>query len=438
MLIQKNRISTFICSTIVMLVTGSLSSFSLVSDGLRERYNWSFSDVNLISAAGTAALYISYMFVGPFYDKYGASLTLGLGMVAYTLGYGLMWLSFIGIISTSPLVTAFYYFMCGFGASAGYLVCVGVNSINFLGGHVGLIMGMLLFFYGIAGSFFAQIYHYFYTTELEVYIGDYFKFLAIIVLIVYSIGIVFVTDIQVYEEITDDSEDDDNLTPLQMFTNRNILIFALSVIFEQGLSYMNNVNAIIRAASSPSIDASWLATQTAYHVTLLSVFQSVGRLGFSSLSDVVSYFNMDRTCLLLLTEIIILIPNLILAFTTDLSTLVESPILTVCSILYGLGFGAGGGLFPIILRSISGLKYYGTACAFVMTGVPILIVTSNMIFGAVYDSALAQQNESGDYQDYCYGIHCFQITFVISLCFQIISTTLSAWLFYNSSKKRIY
>ncbi|KAJ2999555.1 hypothetical protein HDV02_002520 [Globomyces sp. JEL0801] len=296
------------------------------------------------------------MFVGPFYDKYGASLTLGLGM----------------------------------------------------------------------------IYHYFYTTELEVYIGDYFKFLAIIVLIVYSIGIVFVTDIQVYEEITDDSEDDDNLTPLQMFTNRNILIFALSVIFEQGLSYMNNVNAIIRAASSPSIDASWLATQTAYHVTLLSVFQSVGRLGFSSLSDVVSYFNMDRTCLLLLTEIIILIPNLILAFTTDLSTLVESPILTVCSILFG------NDIANLPYRSISGLKYYGTACAFVMTGVPILIVTSNMIFGAVYDSALAQQNESGDYHDYCYGIHCFQITFVISLCFQIISTTLSAWLFYNSSKKRIY
>ncbi|KAJ2990860.1 hypothetical protein HDV02_004121, partial [Globomyces sp. JEL0801] len=227
-----------------------------------------------------------------------------------------------------------------------------------------------------------------------------------------------------------------SITPSQMLRDKAFLLYALTIVFQQGLSYMNNVNAIIRAGSSISTNVIELQALTTRHVTLVSISQSVGRLSFGIFSDIVVHYKYDRTILLIVAEVIILLPCIILSTTSNLSYLIDSPILSICSILTGLGFGAGGGLFPTVLRSISGPKYYGTACSFSLMGVPLLIVVMNLVFGTIYDMQLANQNQSGPKSNYCYGIHCFSTTFHVSTAFQLISVCLSCALYYIRKRKQ--
>ncbi|KAJ2999557.1 hypothetical protein HDV02_002522 [Globomyces sp. JEL0801] len=104
--IPKSRITAYLISCLVIVVSGSLATFSILSDGLRERFLWSFSDVNVVSAAGTASLYLSYLVAGPLYDKYGSTVTLFTGMIVYSLGYLLMYLSYNRSIGTTAILTA--------------------------------------------------------------------------------------------------------------------------------------------------------------------------------------------------------------------------------------------------------------------------------------------------------------------------------------------
>src|SRR3569623_1691700 len=42
----------------------------------RNRFHYSISDINVMSSIGTAALYISYLAIGPIWDKCGVIFTM--------------------------------------------------------------------------------------------------------------------------------------------------------------------------------------------------------------------------------------------------------------------------------------------------------------------------------------------------------------------------
>ncbi|KAJ3265887.1 hypothetical protein HDU76_012007, partial [Blyttiomyces sp. JEL0837] len=82
-----------------------------------------------------------------------------------------------------------------------------------------------------------------------------------------------------------------SLSPLQILQSPIFWMYTTTFVFQQGLTYITNVSAIVAAASSnPAVPTSVMSgdaldAQTAIHVTLISVFQSLGRLVFGVVSD---------------------------------------------------------------------------------------------------------------------------------------------------------
>jgi hypothetical protein len=351
----------------------------------------------------------------------------------------------------------------------------GANVVNFPEEYIGLVMGFLLLFYGLSGVIYSQIYAAFYKGD----IGGFLLFLVISIAIINTLGAIYVEKIPISfkMELVDVSSgirasepldslasplhllpssqlsssipspksmdsanegtslltDKFSMTPKEMLISPLFWLYALATILQQGLTYMANVNAIIQASMGPGTSAIILTSQTALHVTILSASQSAGSIIFGIGTDWVAKYKWDRSVLLVVAEILLLAPLLGLGLLSDFSIATSTPFLVICSGLIGLGWGAGGALFPTLTRSLFGTKYYGTASAFVMVGVPIGIFSSNTIFGSLYDQELARQNSRGGASDFCYGSSCFRVAFIATSAIQGLTLLASVGLFFAST-----
>ncbi|KAJ3284111.1 hypothetical protein HDU76_008348, partial [Blyttiomyces sp. JEL0837] len=168
----------------------------------------------------------------------------------------------------------------------------------------------------------------------------------------------------------------------------------------------------------PDASPAEIAKTTSFQVTLLSISNCIGRIMFGASSDlVVSKLKLDRSSLLLLAEILTVVPLSILGFSSDLSP----SLLSFVSVITGWAFGAASALFPPLTADFFGLLHYGAACAFVMVGVPVGILATNFIFGALYDSAVS----SG-----CKGHECYQKPFEVFVALQAMPVVFSLMLFW--------
>ena len=85
---------TFMVSVLAMLTAGSLFAFSSFSEPLRIALGYSAQDINMISAFGNTASYISFLFIGPFFDKFGEFRSMVISTLLYCGGYLFMYLTY--------------------------------------------------------------------------------------------------------------------------------------------------------------------------------------------------------------------------------------------------------------------------------------------------------------------------------------------------------
>ncbi|KAI9327784.1 major facilitator superfamily domain-containing protein [Obelidium mucronatum] len=192
-----------------------------------------------------------------------------------------------------------------------------------------------------------------------------------------------------------------DLSPLEILKSTTFWLYALTFIFMQGMTYFTNLFSILEAALGQTVVEASLANviyKNTIHVTILSVFQSLGRISFSLLLDFMACsekVKVDRSILLCISQVFVFLPCLVLACGAT-----SEAALYFCSVFFGYGFGCTGACFPALTKDFFGTHFYGTACGFVMAGVPIGIVTSNLVFGSLYDS---QSNGA----TICYGEACY-------------------------------
>ncbi|KAJ3277041.1 hypothetical protein HDV01_000093 [Terramyces sp. JEL0728] len=393
---------SFVISSIVMITSGTLSSFSIMSDGLRARYGWSLSDVNVIGSAGLAALYVTYMIIGPLFDKYGVTITMYTAIFTGTASYLFIWLSYLGLYNAG-------------------------------------VAGMSILFFIVDG------------------LGNFFLFLTVLNFVVYVLGALFIKRFQ-YKKVAPAVADEVPLTttpnqptsttettqllghqetfmtPLQILTSAKFWIYETLMILSQGQTFMQNVNIVIRTTMGQNADPNDLIMFTTLQLTIVSVLQSIGRIGSGTISDFLVSRGIDRSLLLLIAQGFTFAGHLLLVV-ADSSLLSSQYYLSLCSALIGLGFGGNGALFPLLTRGMFGAKYYGTACSYVMIGVPLGFISSNLIFGYVYDIELSSQAASGGHTDYCYGKQCMQTSFIIAVALQFISFALAGLLYFILQKR---
>ncbi|KAI9338455.1 major facilitator superfamily domain-containing protein [Obelidium mucronatum] len=437
------RILTVASSCLVMATAGSLFSFSVISDDLKRQLSYSSSDLNTVSGVGTSALFLCFLVVGPLYDYAGARWTMFAGAVTYFLGYFLMYLAFIGRIPGNAGFMSLFYFIAGLGSTCAYMASIGINLHNYSKTpHEGKVVGVLLLFYGLSGTIYSQVYQAFFVGNPT----SYLLFLAVSVGVVNfgccfatfdSPSVAITTPVNQDKKSTSDTESnkdksmtagrnlEDAESPFVMLKSPLFWFFTITLIFMQGLTYMNNFMSILQAtigqiASSNIVETSYKNTT---HVTIMSVFQSLGRLTFPLLMDLINSIKknrqsptsgtksliplIDRSVLLIVTQILVLVPHLILAtgaFTSE-------SILYFTSAFIAFGFGGNGACFPVLTRDFFGSRFYGTACGFTMAGCSIGIIISNVVYGSFYDSVVVAVVEKGD--STCFGTQCYSKAFAV-------------------------
>ncbi|KAJ3112304.1 hypothetical protein HDU96_004714 [Phlyctochytrium bullatum] len=508
-------------SCLCMLNAGSLFSFSSMGEQLKSRLGFSASDINVVSGVGNAALYVTFLFIGPLYDFCGARVTMLACVVLFTLGYFLMWMAYEGKMGgalSSVGALSVYYFLCGTGSTAAYMAAIGVNVVNFPRHVIGKVTGFLLLFYGLSGTVYSQIYSQLYSPNT----GSYLLFLTLSTAAINAVGLAFIvriggraatpgagaakekkveenagvdvrpdtakvetikvapleldstvpepttTDGKEGEEVKDDDENsyatvpemilrsqsvrksttkpagnqDDggglresvvsrvsrvskvskrasivetlqenlkasmaSLNPSQILQTPVFWLYTTAFTFQQGLTYITNVSSIVSTIELKP--AKELDALVALHITLTSVFQSVGRLGGGLVVDLPAFSSgkADRSVLFVAGSGFLVIPHLVVAWAGSTGALTQN-LLYFCSVCVGLGFGAIGAFFPALTKDYFGSRYYGTACGFVFAAVPLGILLSNQLYGVFYDKAT-------DYTGQCHQSACYTKSFSI-------------------------
>ncbi|KAJ3280252.1 hypothetical protein HDU76_009233, partial [Blyttiomyces sp. JEL0837] len=122
--------------------------------------------------------YISFLVIGPIWDRYGIIATMSLSALTFGVGYLLMYLAFIGVLTGSMQsvgAISFYYFLAGLGSCASFMATFAINLTNFPARYSGIISGILGIFYALSATLYAQIHANFYATDT----GGFLLFMAI-------------------------------------------------------------------------------------------------------------------------------------------------------------------------------------------------------------------------------------------------------------------
>ncbi|KAI8843396.1 major facilitator superfamily domain-containing protein [Chytriomyces cf. hyalinus JEL632] len=461
---------TLVSSCFAMATAGAMFSFSVVANSLKDRLNISSTDLNTITAVGNSSLYLSFLAVGPVYDRVGARWTLILGAAIYCLGYALMYLGYEHKIASTTAAMSVYYFIVGIGSTCSYMGCIGANVKNFNASpHEGKVLGLLLLFYGLSASLFAQIANAFFADRgagalllfsaavcgIVNLLAGCFTFevgtLAIVAATVQvgeahgnrstsvhdsakspaasirpnANGAVSHIDIPkpggetVLPVKTFDSEKVDGsgvqLSPVDILRHPLFWCLSATFVFMQGLTYITNFVTILEAAvgeREATEHADRIVTQNSIQVTVMSVFNSLGRLTLPIFCEVLQkrhFATLDRSMLLLACQVLIFIPTATLATGAG-----SEGVFYMSSILISYGFGGAGALFPVLTKDFFGMHAYGTACAFVMAGVPVGIFISNVVFGRFYDSEAVAASK-------CFNNACYSKAYIVFSALQGIA-----------------
>ncbi|KAI8614197.1 major facilitator superfamily domain-containing protein [Chytriomyces sp. MP71] len=458
------NIVTFISSCMSMATAGAMFSFSVVEGGIKEKLQLSSSDINTITGVGNSSLYLSFLFIGPLYDRIGARWTLFLGALIFASGYLLMFFALDLKIASSTVAMSVYYFIVGIGSTCSYMACVGANVKN-LGGtsYEGKALAILLLCYGLSATIFSQICISYFLNNA----GGLLLFSAIVVGVVNLIAAAFtfetaslstlstekrsssIASVQIVsssnrvqvsksfesgefkETIKLIGATSEPESTMQILTSPLFWCFALTLIFMQGLTYMTDFFMILEAAEGQQrveSDPDGVARQNAMHVTIMSVFNSLGRLTIPLFCDLfISYrTKFDRSILLLICQVLALVSTIILAAGAQ-----SQVALIACSVIGSYAFGGAGATFPVLTKDFFGTKRYGTACGLVMAGVPAGILLSNLIFGVFYD---AESNGAKK----CLTPSCYSKSFSVFSGIQCISIVTAAIVFgLRMSKKQV-
>ncbi|KAJ3069912.1 hypothetical protein HDU98_007039 [Podochytrium sp. JEL0797] len=169
-------------------------------------------------------------------------------------------------------------------------------------------------------------------------------------------GLASLTSLAVRNQSQDGDSDDAIGSAWDILKSHVFWLYACTCIFQQGTAYMTNVATILLALYGQTHTQTQINDMTTTHVTYMSVFQAGAMFSFGVLSDYLESLKiewLDRTVLMFISQLILLVPVAILSWHTP-----SDGMLLFCSICTGLGFGASSCLLPILTQDFFGLQFF--------------------------------------------------------------------------------
>ena len=368
----------------INLALGILYTWSVISKGIPDSWNWSEADKSWPYAIACLVFCLIMVPAGRMQDRIGPRIVASIGGVL--VGTGMIIASF----TTSPAG-----YIIGFGVLAGAGIGFGYASATppavkwFPAARTGLIAGIVVSGFGLASVYAAPLAKWLTTT-----VG-----LSKMIMI-FGIGFLFtVTGLaqmlkpppkgyvpegsQAGTSGADSAKG--NFTPVEMLKTRQFYLLWFMYACGAGAGLMVIAKLAVIASAQAGVALGFML------VAVLAIGNGAGRIIAGVLSDKIGRKWTMFICFVLQAVLIIL-----LSLARTGNVLASVPVLALVSAFIGANYGANLSLFPSVTKDYYGLKHFGVNYGLVFTAWGVGGFMLALLAGKVYD-----QTQSFNFAYYC-------------------------------------
>ena len=337
----------------VNLALGILYTWSVISEGIPEQWNWSATDKSWPYALACLVFCLIMVPAGRLQDKFGPRLVASIGGVL--VGLGMILASF----TTTPLG-----YIVGFGILAGAGIGFGYASATppavkwFPAARTGLIAGIVVSGFGLASVYAAPLAKWLTASyglqTMVLVLGVAFLFVVVgLAQLLSPPPKGYLPAASAAAKTTGKKED---FTPREMLSTPQFYMLWFMYACGAGAGLM-----VIAKLAKIGEEQAGIAMGFVL-VAALAVGNGAGRVVAGVASDRLGRLRTMFGCFVLQVVLVLL-----LSVTTKGSVLANIPTLALISALIGANYGANLSLFPSITKDFYGLKNFGVNYGLVFT-----------------------------------------------------------------------
>jgi OFA family oxalate/formate antiporter-like MFS transporter len=391
----------------INLALGILYTWSVISKGVPESWNWSESDKSWPYAIACLVFCIMMVLAGRLQDKFGPRVVAAIGGVLVGIGF------IAASMTTSPMG-----YILGFGILAGAGIGFGYASATppaikwFPAAKTGLIAGIVVSGFGLSSVYAAPLAKWlminFGMQKMMLILG--IGFLIIITGIKTIISPLWFglsqmlqapdPDLQQVKYLKEQMEaasietkkaavhDKENFTSKEMLCSAQFYMIWFMYACGAGAGLMIIAKLAAIADKQAGITMGFVL------VAVLAIGNGAGRILAGMLSDKIGRKTTLFICFVLQAVFVMLLSRV-----TQGNVLAKVPILAIISALIGANYGANLTLFPSITKDYYGLKNFGMNYGLVFTSWGVGGFLLALLAGKMYDIhqtfAIAYYGSSG-------------------------------------------
>jgi MFS transporter, OFA family, oxalate/formate antiporter len=352
----KNRWLIAAAAVGIHISIGSVYSWSVFTNPLREKHDWGLSEISLTFSIAILFLGLSAAFMGHFVERYGPRIS---GMIASAcFGAGLIGAGFADSIGSLYMLYFFYGALGGIGLGIGYITPVS-SLVKWFPDRRGLATGLAIMGFGFASLIASPV-----IAKLinGIGISNTFYLLGAI-----YFGLMFLSSLYLApppkdwqpEGMKDNDQKEEKKTKdlAQLTANEAVKTVRFWALWSMLFINVTCGIAVISVASPMAQDIAGLsAGAAATMVGIMGLFNGFGRIGWATVSDYIGRPNVYTTFFALQTVAFLLLPNVTNAF---LFQILIYLILTC----YGGGFAS----IPAYIGDLFGTKQLGAIHGYILT-----------------------------------------------------------------------
>jgi MFS transporter, OFA family, oxalate/formate antiporter len=352
----KNRWLIAAAAVGIHISIGSVYSWSVFTNPLREKHDWGLSEISLTFSIAILFLGLSAAFMGHFVERYGPRIS---GMIASVcFGAGLLGAGFADSIGSLYMLYFFYGALGGIGLGIGYITPVS-SLVKWFPDRRGLATGLAIMGFGFASLIASPV-----IAKLinGIGISNTFYLLGAIYFALMFLSSLYLApppkDWQP-EGMKDQDQKEEKKTKdlAQLTANEAVKTVRFWALWSMLFINVTCGIAVISVASPMAQDIAGLsAGAAATMVGIMGLFNGFGRIGWATVSDYIGRPNVYTTFFALQTVAFLLLPNVTNAFVFQI-------LIYLILTCYGGGFAS----IPAYIGDLFGTKQLGAIHGYILT-----------------------------------------------------------------------
>ncbi|PLR75415.1 MFS transporter [Bacillus sp. V3-13] len=351
----KNRWLIAAAAVGIHISIGSVYSWSVFTNPLRDAHGWGLSEISLTFSIAILFLGLSAAFMGHFVERHGPRKSGIISSICF--GIGLIGAGFAESIESLYLLYFFYGVLGGIGLGIGYITPVS-SLVKWFPDRRGLATGLAIMGFGFASLIASPI-----IADLITNIGIANTFYLLgtvyfVVMIASSLYLAPPPPGWLPEGMAEEETKDKRVADLSQLTANE----AVKTVRFWALWAMLFINvtcgiAVISVASPMAQDIAGLsAAGAATMVGIMGLFNGFGRIGWASISDYIGRPNVYTAFFAIQTVAFLLLP-------TTTNALLFQLLIFLILTCYGGGFAS----IPAYIGDLFGTKQLGAIHGYILT-----------------------------------------------------------------------